>query len=86
MNFLEKDGIMSIESIETINAGLRTAAGLRLVLLTTTDPVARAIARDFLRETEAEAEEELKTTCWKRDMQRPGQLREVCERQFAEGV
>lgn len=59
-------------------AGMLAQAGLRLVMLASDDPVARAIAREFLGETSAQALDELNSTCWKNDMQHPGQLREAC--------
>lgn len=61
-----------------IRVGMLAQAGLRLVMLASDDPVARAIAREFLGETPAQALDELNSTCWKADMQQPGQLREAC--------
>lgn len=62
----------------TTRAGMLAQAGLRLVMLASDDPVARAIASEFLGETPAQALAELNSTCWKADMQQPGQLREAC--------
>ncbi len=59
-------------------AGMLAQAGLRLVMLASDDPVARAIAQEFLGETPAQALDELNNTCWRNDMQQPGQLREAC--------
>lgn len=69
---------MSDKEHDSARAGMLAQAGLRLVMLVSDDPVARAIAEEFLRETPAQAFAEINSTCWKADMQQPGQLREAC--------
>ncbi|MBZ0295707.1 MAG: hypothetical protein K8L99_24325 [Anaerolineae bacterium] len=59
-------------------AGMLAQTGLRLVMLASYDPVARAIAQEFLGETPAQAFDVLNDTCWKVDLRRAGQLRETC--------
>jgi hypothetical protein len=52
---------------------------LRLIALSTSDPLARSIALAELEEDEGRAREELSQTCWGEDM---NSLREAAERRF----
>jgi|TARA_R110000851_G_scaffold328795_1_gene500020 hypothetical protein len=58
---------------------IRSYNVLRLIALSTSDPLAKSIALDELEEDVVRAQEELSQTCWDEDMD---SLREAAERRF----
>lgn len=58
---------------------IRSYNVLRLIALTTSDPLARSIALDELEEDGDRAREELSQTCWGEDID---SLSEAAERRF----